>query len=72
MRCLVTVDRADKLLHRLGWSTGDLSYRKPGGFTVWQVTCHRDGQCIVTRADRQLLAWNAALKQAGALQQYFA
>ncbi|HEX3999418.1 MAG TPA: hypothetical protein VHX65_12780 [Pirellulales bacterium] len=58
-----TVDECSNVLHRLGWSCGDMAFND-GRAVVWQVFAHRGDQRIVVRAPRQGEAWAAATRQA--------
>jgi len=62
------VDRAQRLLGILGWSYGDLSYRRRDGHCVWQVYAQRSGERIVARAWTEVAAWDEALRQASIVQ----
>ena len=61
---LLTVDRAQHFIHLLGWSSGDV--RDVEG--TWLVTCMRDGEKFIARAQSQRMAWNLALEQVGKVQ----
>jgi hypothetical protein len=61
---ILTVDRAQHFIHLLGWSSGDVADTDG----TWQVTCRRDDETIIARAESQRAAWNLALEQVGKVQ----
>jgi hypothetical protein len=63
-RRVLTVDRAQQFIRLLGWSSGDVADTD----RTWQVTCRRDEETIIARADSQTAAWNLALEQVGKVQ----
>lgn len=58
------IDRAQKLLAILGWSSGDVCDTSG----TWTVYCYRDNDRIIVRASEQAKAWDEALRQAGIVQ----
>jgi hypothetical protein len=50
MSGLNPVDGAQKLMHQLGWSFGDVSYFD-GQRVIWRVYAHRDEDQIIVRAE---------------------
>jgi hypothetical protein len=61
-----TIDEAAALLHRAGWSAGDLAIKAAAG-VIWTVFAHREEQRIVIRAQTQQAAWQCAADAAGRL-----
>jgi len=57
MKPAAAIDLAHRLLHRLGWSVGEVRFQLPNGSRYWQVDASRDGQVIIATADSQAMAW---------------
>ncbi len=62
-------ENCQHLLHALGWSPGETSWRYPDGSGFWQVDASRDDEVVIARAATQTEAWAEALRMAGVVQQ---
>jgi len=61
-----TTDQCHKLLHLLGWSTGESTWRYAVGSGYWQVDAtDRNGEVIIARDATQTKAWALAVRMAG-------
>jgi hypothetical protein len=58
-------DQCHRLLHVLGWSTGETAFRQPDGAGYWQVDAGRDGQIVLATAATQGVAWALAVRMVG-------
>ncbi len=68
MRPAAAIDLSHRLLHRLGWSSGESRFQMPGGMRFWQVDAARDGNLIVATARTQAEAWWECCRLAGVVQ----
>ena len=62
-------DQCHRLLHLLGWSTGEAAFRRPDGSRYWQVDCAREDQVILATGPTQRSAWALAVRLVGRLTQ---
>ena len=65
---MVTTDKCHRLLHLLGWSAGEIAFRRPDGPWEWHVDATRDGHTILAKAPTQRLAWALAVRMVGKLE----
>jgi len=58
-------DDCHRLLHMLGWSTGETAFRRPAGFGYRQIDASRDGQIVLATGSTQSEAWALAVRMVG-------
>lgn len=61
-----TIDEMHAVLHRSGWSLGEIACTLSNGL-IWQVDARRDDVRIVAREYNQSAAWREAWREARAL-----
>jgi hypothetical protein len=65
--CMISPEKCLHLLHLLGFSAGEICFRRPGGCPEWHVDATRGGHTILAKAPTQRHAWAVATKMAGRL-----
>ena len=58
-------DKCQRLIHLMGFSVGETSWRRPDGSGYWQVDASDGEHTILATGDTQRQAWQLACRMVG-------